>query len=146
MTLVFFCKRKDMPPPADLAQWLRTTDELFDSVWGCQVIMIDLCFWCNRPKKEGQQGNPTFNNYEPCSRCGEKWNKGILVIEVLTEPNKNPPIVDELYPTGLWAVVSVENVKKVLTSYPSLDTILSTRTMYVNHNDWKTLFIGKNDV
>lgn len=92
------------------------------------------------PKEEGQVGKPTFNSYDPCKECDKKWNKGILVIEVSTESNGNPPIVDELFPTGLWAVVKEENVKEVLTEYPALDTILNSRTMYLNKNDWKKLF------
>lgn len=102
-------------------------------------FMIDVCFWCCKPKENDSEGKPTFNDYEPCSDCGTWWNKGILVIEISTEPNGNPPIVDRLFPTGLWAIVSEDNIKKVLTQDSNLDIILKSRTMYLNSDDWKKM-------
>jgi len=98
--------------------------------------MIEVCFWCNKPKIKDQKGDPTYTNYEPCKDCNGHMEKGVLVVQVDEKKNTNPPIVDKLYPTGVWVVVEEENVKKVLTDYPAIDTILNTKTMYVNINDW----------
>ena len=98
--------------------------------------MIDICFWCIKPKEKGQTGDPQYTNYEPCKTCKKWMKKGITVVQVEENGNKNPPITDNLSPTGIWVVISEENVKKVLTDYPSIDKILSSRMMYVNVNDW----------
>lgn len=98
--------------------------------------MIDVCFWCNTAKEDGQEGKPTFNDYEPCSRCSRWWTQGILVLQIATEPNGNPPIDDKLFPTGRWAVVSEDDVNKLLTNHPQLDILFKQKTMYINENDW----------
>lgn len=100
--------------------------------------MIDVCFWCMRAKKSGD-GKPEHFNYDPCAECAEWWSKGVLVIQVTDNDLGNPAIIDGVYPTGKWVVISEENVKNVLTDYPSIDKIIDTKTMYVNVNDWVKL-------
>jgi hypothetical protein len=93
-----------------------------------------------KPKTSGQEGEPVYNNYEPCDECNGHMEQGILVVQVTETKNKNPPIVDGLYPTGLWVVLEEENLKNVLTDYPAIDNILNTKTMYINVNDWDDMF------
>ena len=102
--------------------------------------MIDVCFWCNKPKYNGQEGEPVYTNYEPCEECNGHMFKGVTVIQVEETDNGNPPIVDNLYPTRKWVVVDEESVKNVLTDYPAIDTILNTKTMYLNLSDWDEMF------
>ncbi len=98
--------------------------------------MIDICFWCNRPKNDGDEGKSEFFDYDPCDNCNEVWDKGVLVIQVVDKYNNNPPIIEGLFPTGIWAVVKMDDVKKVLTDYPGIDKIVESKTMYVNVDDW----------
>jgi len=101
---------------------------------------MKICFWCRKSKDDIVDDKPEFFDYEPCDTCQGWWDKGILVVEVVTEPNGNPQIIDELYPTGFSAVVGEDNVKEILTTYPSLDMILKSRTMYLNKTDWDKFF------
>lgn len=96
--------------------------------------MIEVCFWCNTAK--GGEGEPEYFDYEPCVECNKLWTRGILVIQVTDELNKNPSIIDGLYPTGIWAVISEESVKNVLTDYVGIDKIMKSKTMYINVDDW----------
>ena len=101
--------------------------------------MIDVCFWCNRAKSGEKEGQPTYNDYEYCPTCSAICAQGISIIQVVSESNGNPPIRDGLYPTGKWAVVSEENITKVLTNGSILDTVLEIRQMYVNKGEWEIL-------
>ena len=101
--------------------------------------MIDVCFWCKRAISDEQEGQPVYRNYEFCPTCASAGARGITLIQVTRKPNGNPEIRDGLFPTGMWVVVSEENVKRVLTDFPILDTVLATRQMYVNESDWKLL-------
>ena len=98
--------------------------------------MIDVCFWCNRAKNKQHIGEPSYINYEPCDDCKKWWSNGIVVIQVEDNPNGKMEIIENVYPTGKWVVISEEDVKKVLTDYPALDKIIESKTMYVNIDDW----------
>ncbi len=100
--------------------------------------MTDVCFWCNR-KKGGDDGDPVYNDYNFCNNCLVEVRKGITIIQITEKPNGNPPIADDLYPTGKWIVVDADNVKEVLDGSPVLGRVLVTRKMYVNENDWESM-------
>ncbi len=97
---------------------------------------MDVCFWCNRSKDNESEGSPEYFDYEPCGECSKWWSKGVLVVQVTDLSNGNPPIIEGLFPTGMWAVISEGSVKKVLTDYVGIDSIMKSKTMYVNVDDW----------
>ena len=86
---------------------------------------IPVCFFCGEPKneivlcgkinrKDTEAPRNMVIDYEPCDKCKEQWDKGIPLIECVTEPiDGRPPIQVcedglELYPTGCFAVVTLE--------------------------------------
>jgi hypothetical protein len=101
--------------------------------------MTEICFWCKRAKFDSDTGQPVYRDYEFCATCLRAVEHGIAFIQVTGKGNGNPEIRDGLYPTGHWVVVTEENVARVLTDTPLLDKVLSTRQMYVNESDWKSL-------
>jgi hypothetical protein len=98
---------------------------------------MNVCFWCKRGISG--EGDPEYINYDYCPVCQDKVDQGITTIQVTTEPNDNPPIKDALYPTGKWAVLREEFVKKSLSDWAGLDDVLKTRHMFVNEETWKNL-------
>jgi hypothetical protein len=101
---------------------------------------MNICFWCKRITDSSEQDeNPVYRDYEFCQSCAENGEQGITFIQVVSESNGNPEIREGLYPTGKWVVVSEENVKKVLTDLPILDTVLRLRQMFINLDDWEKL-------
>lgn len=101
---------------------------------------MNICFWCNRMKDVSEEvGDPTYKDYDLCSECCRAAELGIMIVQVVSERNGNPEIRDGLHPTGKWVVVSEEDVKRVLTDVPILDTVLRIRQLYINQNDWEKL-------
>lgn len=89
---------------------------------------IPVCFFCGNEKNEvallGELPDDieapkyTVLDYEPCDACKEQMDKGVAVVEVTTDPFKDgrPPIQDNLYPTGRWAVLTKESAKKMFST------------------------------
>lgn len=90
---------------------------------------IPICFWCGEHKNEialcGHIGNyrkgedfeapkNCILDYEPCDKCKEIWDKGVVLIEVDTKPQAEGqlPIQDPYYPTGRYAVMEKSSAEK----------------------------------
>ncbi len=85
---------------------------------------IPLCYWCGEEKNEvvllgklkGDVAAPmnVVLDYEPCGKCVESREKGVTLLEVVTEPaaSTQPPIGKDggvlFYPTSNWAVITAE--------------------------------------
>ncbi len=102
------------------------------------------CFWCGESTGEiALLGNAykdesplkIVTNYEPCKKCQELFNQGILIIEVSTTPNthKQPPL-NGAYPTGPHWVVTEDAVKRLLNESASKE-ILKARKCLITHQD-----------
>ena len=105
---------------------------------------IPVCFWCGKDKNEiallGRIREKTTNrfganvtkrdsdieaprrmvlDYEPCDECKKMWESGVVVIEVQQTPiNPNQPeIQGGIYPTGRFAVVTVEGADRVFPQH-----------------------------
>jgi hypothetical protein len=101
---------------------------------------MNICFWCKRIADSSKRDeNPVYKDYQFCELCAENSGKGITIVQVVSEPNGNPEIREGLYPTGKWVVVTEENIIKVLTDLPILDTVLRLRQMFINLDDWEKL-------
>lgn len=89
---------------------------------------IPVCFFCGNEKNEvallGELPDDievpryTMLDYEPCDTCKKHMDKGVTVVEVSPERFKDnrPPIQDNLYPTGRWAVLTKESAKKMFNT------------------------------
>ena len=105
---------------------------------------IPVCFWCGKEKNEiallGRIREKTTNrfgayvtkrdsdieaprkavlDYEPCDECKKWWDSGVAVLEVQQTPIQpnQPEIQKGLYPTGRFAVVTVEGADRVFPQY-----------------------------
>lgn len=97
---------------------------------------MKICFWCKEVKEYDGSLQPEYFDYDYCVSCKEKVDSGIVLIQITNNINGNPPIVDGLYPTGLWCVVKVDDVRKVLHGWAGLDDAINTGRMFVNVVDW----------
>lgn len=78
---------------------------------------IPVCAWCGKEKNEvallgyikGDVEAPknAVINYEPCDECKKAWSRGVVVIEVVPDPEVEGQreFVEGAYPTGRWVVV-----------------------------------------
>ena len=105
---------------------------------------IHVCFWCGKDKNEiallGRIREKTKNryganvtkqdsdieapsrmviDYEPCDECMKMWDSGVAVIEVQETPimPNQPEIQKGIYPTGRFAVVTVEGADRVFPQH-----------------------------
>ena len=105
---------------------------------------IPVCFWCGKDKNEiallGRIREKTKNryganvtkqdsdikapsrmviDYEPCDECMKMWDSGVAVIEVQETPimPNQPEIQKGIYPTGRFAVVTVEGADRVFPQH-----------------------------
>lgn len=105
---------------------------------------IPVCFWCGKEKNEiallGRIREKTTNrfganvtkrdsdieaprrmvlDYEPCDECKKWWDSGVAVLEVQQTPIQpnQPEIQKGLYPTGRFAVVTVEGADRVFPQH-----------------------------
>jgi len=68
---------------------------------------------------------------EPCSKCKELMELGILMISTRDgESGRNP------YRSGGWVVVKEQAVKDMLNEGPLLDDILALRWCFLEDNVW----------
>lgn len=91
---------------------------------GVNPTMV-ICAWCHEQTGEialvgelpGDIEAPRemIVSYEPCDKCREKWDQGVACVEVDTKPTaiNQPPIHEDLYPTGRCIVVNSERLKGV---------------------------------
>lgn len=105
---------------------------------------IPVCFWCGKEKNEiallGRIREKTKDrfgsntvvrgsdieaprrmvlDYEPCDECKKMWESGVAVLEVQQTPTmpNQPEIQKGIYPTGRFAVVTVEGADRVFPQH-----------------------------
>ena len=83
---------------------------------------MSICIFCGEPKGVALLGKlkgdveaprEIITDYEPCSKCREKFNKGVPIIEVSNTPilDNQPPLTKDsyglpVYPTGCYLVLN----------------------------------------
>jgi hypothetical protein len=102
---------------------------------------ISTCFWCGEEKNElallgakypGKAPKNLVLDYHPCDTCASHRAKGITLIACTPEQNRNePPIQRDAYPTGAWAVVSEDYMRRVINSPEALQQIIDKRMAFV---------------
>lgn len=93
--------------------------------------VIPVCFWCGKDKNEvallgridkedSEAPKNVIIDYEPCDKCKEIFNQGILIVGAVEEPpiDNLPPIAGDencsMYPTGAHVVMSEKGVEDML--------------------------------
>lgn len=81
---------------------------------------IPICFFCGEQKNilvllgklknDEEAPRNMVIDYEPCAKCKELWNSGVVLIEVTNYPNtiNQPEIQENAYPTGRFVVANSE--------------------------------------
>lgn len=102
---------------------------------------MPLCFFCGQPtgeiallgmlKNDVEAPKYMLLNYEPCDKCKEAMKQGVTCICVTEHPSDNrPPIQGNLYPTGEWAVMREESVRRLLPEEDAKRTIKKARSCW----------------
>ena len=94
---------------------------------------MELCFWCGevkgiallgKLKDDAEAPRELILNYDPCDKCKEKFERGILIIEVTFTPeasNQMPftarPNEPPTYPTGRYLVVQPDAIPKEMRKH-----------------------------
>jgi len=118
---------------------------------------VGLCYLCQEPKEvvlfgqltstavrhfeesgipivDGEAPHKATYDKEPCSKCRELMEQGIILISVRDEePSDNP------YRTGGWVVVREEALRRVLHDTPDTAAILSARVAFLPDPVWEAL-------
>jgi hypothetical protein len=110
---------------------------------------MGVCFWCGEDDGRvlllgyngGAKASPrTIAGYEPCAKCRERFATGVLLIEA----RKGNPYFDgqtpmdkdaDVYPSGTTAVVSDEEVRKIINE-PMVNDVIRERRTFVDHEAW----------
>ena len=81
------------------------------------------CFFCGESKglvllgklpNDAKAPRECIVDYQPCEECTEHWKKGTPIIKCTAAPvYDRPPIVDGVWPTGAWCVISNESAEKI---------------------------------
>ena len=97
---------------------------------------VDVCFWCLKPLKEGEEFHKgtdrmIMRSYTPCKTCKDVFSHGIRLIGTVKEAPMEgmPPIGmgndnEPLYPTGIMFLAPEEMVREMLNE-PDESNILN---------------------
>lgn len=105
---------------------------------------IRQCFWCGEDTGEilllgnamkDQAPMHMVTDYNPCDRCMENFDQGILIVEVSRTPlQDNQPDLGGAYPTGAHWVITEEAVCRLLDESIAKD-ILKARKAFITKQD-----------
>ena len=118
----------------------------------CLNPAVPLCFFCNQPKNEvilaGHMKNDmeaprnAVWNWEPCDKCKEYMEKGVILISVNEKLSKGD--LDNPYRTGGWVVVKDEAIKRLINSELAAD-ILKKRAAFIPDEAWDMMKLPRGD-
>lgn len=100
---------------------------------------LGVCFWSGKPTGElallgrlpgdEKAARNSVLSYDPCDEVAKMWARGVVFIEVTHNPKYEgqPPIdiVQDLYPTGRWAVVDTSLIAKVMRDPKMIESIIA---------------------
>ena len=80
-----------------------------------------MCFFCGKSKGLVLLGKLPYDekapkecivDYQPCEECAEHWKEGTPIIRCTAAAiYDRPPIVEGVWPTGAWCVISNESAE-----------------------------------
>ena len=104
---------------------------------------LGLCFWCGTEdgtvlllgKLPGDAEAPRRMcvTYEPCDKCRTNMESGIVFIEATPQATRDgqPALRSGAYPTGRWAVVREEAVRRIVQPPDVLAGVLRHRKAFL---------------
>lgn len=105
---------------------------------------MPICFFCGETKneiallgkidrKDSEAPRHILLDYEPCEKCQELMNQGITLIEVEEQPvhPNQPPIAKNLYPSGMWHIVTEDFVKEHFQPEEMVNNVLKKRKCFI---------------
>jgi hypothetical protein len=105
---------------------------------------IRQCFWCGEDTGEilllgdamkEQAPMHSVTDYNPCDRCTDAFDQGILIIEVSRTPLQDKqPDLQGTYPTGAHWVITEEAVTRLLNA-SAAESILKARKAFITKQD-----------
>lgn len=124
---------------------------------------VAVCFFCWEDTGEvvllgrsykGKAPMRMVMDYNPCDSCKEKFEQGILFIEVTPTPNtpNQPPMYKGYpgqslpYPTGQHWVLTVESVRRIVGNSETGDKIIKKRKALIDPDSAKALGLYNVDV
>lgn len=115
---------------------------------------IPMCFWCGKPRdeivllgrkykengKEAQAPMYMMMDYNPCKECQTAFNDGIAIIPAQKTPmvEGQPPIGDDVWPTGGVAFLTEQGVKAIFDEGVA-DEIVERRFAFITPEDYEKL-------
>lgn len=102
---------------------------------------IPTCFWCGQEKNEialmgklpsdAEAPHKAVLDYEPCENCKANMEKGITLIGIVKHPlpDGRPAIRKNIYPTGRWAVVTPEGIRRCIQEPQATNIIKAGRAL-----------------
>jgi hypothetical protein len=106
-----------------------------------------ICFWCGAATgaiialPDDASPHPVIVDYTPCAACRAQWNAGIVLVEVTHEASDNrPALAAGAYPTGRWAVVAEEGLRKAgVPGDAVVEHIIAERRALVWAEEWAVM-------
>ena len=105
---------------------------------------ISMCFYCKGEKGEivlmgrayrGKAPMQMVMDYDPCEKCREQFDRGILFIEVNRSPNQEgqPPLYENgPYPTRNYWVLTAEAARRLVGDSDTGDKIMHERKALID--------------
>jgi hypothetical protein len=103
------------------------------------------CFLCGKPKeilldrrlKDSLPREAVYNK-EPCKKCKEYMEQGIILISVRDGESGNNP-----YRTGGWVVIKEEAVKRI---FNNIEQVLKSRVAFIEYRFWDKLGLPRGEI
>lgn len=101
---------------------------------------IPTCFWCGHDRDElvllgaaykDEAPRNMVLDYSPCGACRAHWDRGIVLIECSERSPDNRPPLQGSYPTGRWAVVTDDYMRRILSPDELVQSVLKHRCAFV---------------
>lgn len=113
-----------------------------------------VCFWCGEETGEiallgaafkGEAPMKMTLGYDPCPKCQELFDGGVLCIEVTRKaPDARPPLSPHTspraFPTGRHVVVKAEAVAAIITDPEVRAQVMKVKQCLLNVEDFTKLF------
>lgn len=102
---------------------------------------IKTCFWCGESTNEillfgasykrGEEAPmQVITDYQPCEKCLELFNQGILVVEASETPqHEDQPCLDQGYPTGHHWVITEEAIQRIFNQDATQQILTARKCM-----------------
>lgn len=123
--------------------------------------MIELCFYCGKPKGSvlcgsltkqraeelfgsdvvekirASVGDGVCYNMDPCANCLQWLRMGCIIL-ISYDPERSPSD-EEPYRTGGWGVFDERQVRELISDREALNDVLANRVAFIEDAAWRAL-------